>query len=940
MSPEQIRSEPLDARSDVFSLGILLYQLATGVHPFERPTPAATASAILNDPPSPGSEPATLTAAPGLQRVVQRALAKDKRERYASAAEVAADLQSILAGVPLGGVATPHRTRNVLMVAALVAAVALGSFAIGRRVLTTPPSWDRARFAVALAPFVDRTGEAEGPTRAAMLADLLATDLGASRIVRAVGIEQTRPLLAGFDLLSGSEAIGRKLSAGLKLDYVLVGTLSRRDDGYVAHVDVVSIGDAPAVAPLVAESRSITEIAERLAGDLRRALPDVTRLTAVRDDRADLSELTSASDDARLVYERGRTARRDGRLGEAIDFLERATAIDPEFAMAHAALADALDAAGYGRRAREAATRALALSPEPTSPARERLALQLRATHARLYHDTEAWVETTSRLAELYPDEPDVLQMHALALGTRSEHDQALAEIDRAIAVDPARPDLRRQRARTLMVSGRFDDALHEAEGAEKQYALVRSEEGVASIHALRAQIHARAGRYDDALRENELAVAGFEKTGREGLAADARLATAEVALMRGDPMTAEAALRQVEAVAEETGNLGLRCRALTSRGSQLYLRGQHEPAEEALRAAVDAGRLLENDSHLLAPVLNLASLLDHTGRSAEAVPLLSTAIDLARSTNHAAVEDNARLLLGGVAFRAGDISEAIDAYTTVAKSETATTARAWAWAGLAEAAERRGHLEDALTAAEESVRQFLATGGTGNVGYAYVLRALARTALNDLEGAHADIARAESQGPSEDLAARCRLARAVLGSRQDRWGEARRHAEAVLAGPGKDIPSVAIPARSVLCDALSRTSTASYAERACREAREASEGDAVGSVLVRATALERLRRSGHGESGEEPERLLERAEALGMPLVVARVAAVVSTLPVQAASDVRRKGQAALQEYVTSAPPAFRAKVLARDDIRELAHDLQLQVIDDTLIPLTRSRS
>jgi serine/threonine protein kinase len=91
MSPEQLQSRELDTRSDVFSLGIVLYELATGRHPFECETPAETISAILRDePPSMGDDHKELPRAQ--ERIVGRCLKKDPDERYASAIELAQDL--------------------------------------------------------------------------------------------------------------------------------------------------------------------------------------------------------------------------------------------------------------------------------------------------------------------------------------------------------------------------------------------------------------------------------------------------------------------------------------------------------------------------------------------------------------------------------------------------------------------------------------------------------------------------------------------------------------------------------------------------------------------------------------------------------------------------------------------------------------------------------
>src|SRR5262249_47875166 len=91
MSPEQVRSEDVDHRTDLYSLGVVLYEAATGHRPFDGTTPEATSEAILNSVPRPPMElVGTLPAA--LDRVIGRALAKNRDDRYQSAAELGADL--------------------------------------------------------------------------------------------------------------------------------------------------------------------------------------------------------------------------------------------------------------------------------------------------------------------------------------------------------------------------------------------------------------------------------------------------------------------------------------------------------------------------------------------------------------------------------------------------------------------------------------------------------------------------------------------------------------------------------------------------------------------------------------------------------------------------------------------------------------------------------
>ena len=94
MSPEQVRGETADARSDIFALGLVLYEMATGQRAFRKPTSVETMTAILNDDPPPISQLAP-SFSPGLQKIVNRCLAKDPDQRFQHASDLAFALEAV-----------------------------------------------------------------------------------------------------------------------------------------------------------------------------------------------------------------------------------------------------------------------------------------------------------------------------------------------------------------------------------------------------------------------------------------------------------------------------------------------------------------------------------------------------------------------------------------------------------------------------------------------------------------------------------------------------------------------------------------------------------------------------------------------------------------------------------------------------------------------------
>jgi len=144
MSPEQVEAKELDGRSDIFSLGAVLYEMVTGKRAFEGKSPLSVASAILEKEPAPIASIKPLTP-PGLDHAIRRSLAKDPDERWQMARDLGLELKWIAEGGSQAGVSAPlvtpwrNRKRLAWAVAAVVAAVSLGGFVAHQRLASSAP---------------------------------------------------------------------------------------------------------------------------------------------------------------------------------------------------------------------------------------------------------------------------------------------------------------------------------------------------------------------------------------------------------------------------------------------------------------------------------------------------------------------------------------------------------------------------------------------------------------------------------------------------------------------------------------------------------------------------------------------------------------------------------------------------------------------------------
>jgi serine/threonine-protein kinase len=931
MSPEQLHGGKADQRSDMFSFGVLLYESLTGEHPFTKQTIHESVSAIMNEPPGAGEEPPTLTQSGPVRDVVQKLLEKDPDNRYQNGEELLEDLRSVTQPAIGKGA---WSSRRVLQVAL---AVTVGFFATawaGYQWISRPPAWDKPRISIAVVPLRDNTGEEDGGLRASMVADLLASDLEASRIVRTVGPGQLSAMIDGLPADAAPTDIARAVTGGTMVDYVLMGTLYREGDEYLATVDVVpSSASVPEMPAVRAAGASLLALSEALATYLRRGLPEVSRLTAWRDDRTELEEINSDSEEARLLYERGLLAMRDGKIGEAIGCFEGAVEEDEEFAIAHARLAAALHSAGYGRRAREAASRAMELAPKAVSPAAERLALSIRATRAEVFGRTEEAKEATEQLATIFSDEPLILAMSARVLQLAGEFQQALARIDAALEIDPISATLHRRRAEILIRAGTSEqvhEALHEA---ERLFDIYGSEEGVARTAYLRGQALVTQELYEDATAELIEAEEGLSSTGNEVLAAGALLQMAEIEILQGRNETAGQRMTYAAEMASRAGDVGLQCRAVSARGALLFMTLQYAEAEPALREAVDLARQLENDQLMLSPLANLGSLLSYIGKREEARGLLQETSRVARRLGNRNGELSAKLNMADIEHQTGKLDEALALNAEVLAEDEAhpllKRMKTFAYMNTAEILERRGRLAEALAAVDGAIDVTRDLGIITGYSDALARRSQIYGALGRFEDASGDLreARGMESSPATDrrwMEIRLTLAEGIINGHRGSWREALAAAERVLTMKGSEQPAVFAASQSLACKALIESGRAGEAIARCRAAVENGEAPATERSIALTLMARALAEAGRlPEAKERALEALAQAEGMGMLLPTARAASVLAALPADLQPDdiqaIAERGRTALESYIEAAPEENRAAVRQRKDMRRI---------------------
>ncbi len=433
MSPEQLLGLPLDGRADLFSLGAVLHELATGRPAFGAPTASAVREAILHRDPASGSGAgAEIQAA--LRYVIAKALEKDPERRYATAAELRSDLRAIALGdTTMAARTAPSvpawRRRGVRLSLAVAAAVALAgaAYVAGRRKPAPTPVESTA--VVAVLPL----DEAPGAEDLSLgTADMLITSLARVPGLNVLSRSSTRPY-------RDRKIPPREVARELGVDYLVEGAVERAGDTLRLTLTLVRASGVVAWSEsyqgrvddlFVLQQGAATALAGVLRpGQAPRAGPSPAAAPAAT------VETLRLYSQAQALLERPDVP---GNVEGAVARLEKAVAADPRFALAHAALGDAYweryratHEPGWASRARGAVGEALRL--DPAQPL-VRLAL------ATIDEGTGRLEEARSDLETLLLSQPDRDEAHRLlgrVLGRLGRDDEALAHLQKAVALRP-----------------------------------------------------------------------------------------------------------------------------------------------------------------------------------------------------------------------------------------------------------------------------------------------------------------------------------------------------------------------------------------------------------------------------------------------------------------------------------------------------------------------
>jgi serine/threonine protein kinase/tetratricopeptide (TPR) repeat protein len=353
MSPEQVHGEDLDARTDLFSFGVVIYEMATGRLPFERKTVGATFAAILHESPEPVTHLNSQLPAK-LDEIVSKALHKDRQLRYQHASETRNDLQQLrgttrasAASADLRSIATPPRETAVsrrnrwklaLPIGLILALLGAIIFGLSHR-RTSQASKLNEKDAVVLADFANSTGD---PVFDNTLKQGLAVSLRQSPFLNILSdskVAATLTMMTRPPNTPLTSEVAREICQRTHSKANIGGTISALGKEYVLGLQAASCetGDVLAEEQATADRKEeVLSALGKAAAKLREKLGE--SLASVTKYNQPLEEATTSSLEALQLYSEQRRAQREQGDAAAIPYGKRAIELDPNFALAYASL--------------------------------------------------------------------------------------------------------------------------------------------------------------------------------------------------------------------------------------------------------------------------------------------------------------------------------------------------------------------------------------------------------------------------------------------------------------------------------------------------------------------------------------------------------------------------------------------------------------------------
>ena len=876
MSPEQAMGGTLDQRSDIFSLGLIFFELLTGKMPYKADT--ALASLLKRNQeraiPAVDLDP---TIPKGISDIVSKCLERDLNLRYQTTQEIVSDLDAWQGKRPVSASfvhsqmelpAKPGLPWKWMGTAGLVVALAVGgwmvrgkfSFTGGAGTVHGPVT------SLAILPFRNASGDQNLDWLGSSMAEMLTTDIGQSSQLRTVSPNRLHQIFTDLKISSGGvldpQTIHRVADFS-SADRVVWGQYAKFGDQIRIDATLQDLKNDTTV-PLkldVASEKEIPSAIDRLAESIRQklALPE----NVLKELKASSFQPSSQSVAALRDYNQGIGLQRDGKNLEAEKEFEAATKEDPNFALAFSKLAQTYSSLGYDSQAEQAAQKAVDLSPS-LPEAEKYLISAIRAQITKNFADA---IKAYENLAKASPDNTDV--QSALAglyedsgdFAKASEYNQkilasspndvsALLASGR-LAIKSGKPQAgldALNRAHTLAVQvnnqeqtatslhligvayerlNRPEEALNNYQDALAIRRRIDDKRGMAlSINGM-AKVQALLGHNPDALSNFQLALQIRRDIGDRFGVGDTLIDLGNFYDDRGNHDQALKMYKESLQIQRDLGNESLQAICLNNIGAVYFEKAQYEDARTYYQQALQLREKSKVPQDIVNSVFNLAEVSVRIGEYDQAIAQYMRALELHRSMDDARGAAVDSYTLGAMFSYQGRFGAAVnsrqDAFSTFQNLKDKTTWMADIQGGYGESLvlagrgeEARTYLNDALNLARELKNDGLVAQTLGFQGDAAYYSGDLNSARSLYDQALQAATR--SKEPDKILTAKVNLARVTLREGQGPQAVAG-WTKLVQQADELGVPNISIECQIYLADAMARNRDSARGQQELRRA-------------------------------------------------------------------------------------------------------------------------
>jgi eukaryotic-like serine/threonine-protein kinase len=676
MSPEQALAGNLDQRSDIFSLGLIFYELLTGATPFRADSALASLIKRTQERVVPVSEIDT-TVPSELSQIVGRCLERDVSLRYQTASELLADLE-LWQGTGKSGViasrlrpgpkrwAAEHRPLLVGAATLLVVLVVFLTYVLTHPTTVAPTETKQEALAakprsLAILPFRNASGDAKNDWIGSSVADMLSTDIGQSSHLHSVSSDRMHQVLS--DLRVGADTvidpdILRRVAQFSNADVLVSGQYALFGDQVEIDATIRDlVHDQTVPIKTRAPVKDLPAAIDNLADSVRKNLS--LSADVVRELEAQSFKPTSTSVDALKEYDEGSVLMRAGKNLDALKHLQSATDDDSDFALAFSALAEAQADLGFQSDAEQSSIRAVNLAQHQNLPLPEKYLIN--ASNARIMKDNKKAMEAYENLLKSLPGDVDARYQLGVLYLQNGEYDKARAAFAEVLKNDPKNIKALWQTGVVGTLTGNPQAALDAlTQGLtlsiqldnKEQQALILLDMGIA---------YRELNKPEEALRNYQESIAINEKIGQKwGLSAGLN-EMADFEASSGKPDAALASYNKSLTLLREIGMKADIANTLTNMGTVYQDLGKFDQALDVYKQALQIQRETGDKAYESLCLNNIAEVYLTMGDSDNAFTYYQQALELREKL--------------GVP---GDIAETLEglslAYTTNGQYEQAMT--------------------------------------------------------------------------------------------------------------------------------------------------------------------------------------------------------------------------------------------------------------------------